>query len=559
MPQVDRPGGVRLPSAVTALLSVIAVVSLAGASVRWALLPLLGGLSGAVATLLDIALLSSISAPLLWWLVIRPFRAASRQYAVQFEQMLENAPDGVIGADSEGRIAFVNKHASTLFGYSTGELLGRPVELLVPERFAAAHAGHRQQYQKDPHSRRMGANLRLTGRRRDGTEFPVDIALGAVPNGSVPLTLAFVRDNSDQRAVWDELRAAKSQIERELGERQLFREMTELIQTARTRDEVRLVLSLHLERLFTAIDGAVFLFSPSRDVVETLVSWGSGAITDDQFSVDECWALRLGRPYGMSDARDRIPCQHVGGDVGAYLCIPMLADAETLGVFHVRATVGRDMGEPRDPQIAGRLTEDQRQRALMVTERLSLALANLRLRETLRNQSIRDPLTGVFNRRYMEESLAREINRATRHHSPVSVVMLDLDDFKRLNDAFGHDVGDEVLCTFARFLATHVRAEDIVCRYGGEEFALILPGATPEVAASRADGLRRECTSLTVDNHLGGFVSTTFSAGVAAFPVDGSRVDELLKAADGAVYRAKSEGRDRVVTARAVATENPAV
>lgn len=552
--------GVRLPSAATVLLSILAVVSLSEATVMWLLLPLFGGLPGTAEGLLDAALLAAISAPLLWCLVIRPFRTAARQQAVQFEKMLDNAPDGVVGVDEAGRIVLVNKRTLVLFGYSTSELLGQSIEVLVPERFRDAHVGHRRGYQEAPHSRFMGKGSGLMGRRQDGAEFPVDVALSVVPNRSRPLTLAFVRDVSDQRALWVELSAAKTQIERELREGQRFREMTELLQTTPTRDEVRSVLRLHLERLFPSMHGAVFLFSPSRDVVETLVSWGPAASSEDQFSVDECWALRLGKPYGMmNEAQDTVPCQHVGTKAGGYLCVPMLADGETLGVFHLRSAPRPDADGWLGDQASGALTEEQRQRALAATERLAPALANLRLRETLRNQSIRDPLTGLFNRRYMEESLARELNRAARHQSPVSVVMLDLDGFKRLNDVFGHDVGDGLLCAFGGLLATHLRAEDIVCRYGGEEFALILPGATSDGAVTRAEELRIECADVTVDNHGGGRVSTSFSAGVATFPEDGSTADALLKAADIALYRAKAEGRNRVVALRPTATESQAV
>jgi diguanylate cyclase (GGDEF)-like protein len=175
----------------------------------------------------------------------------------------------------------------------------------------------------------------------------------------------------------------------------------------------------------------------------------------------------------------------------------------------------------------------------------------MRLRETLRSQAIRDPLTGLYNRRYMEESLEREIHRATRRHSALGVVMLDLDRFKSFNDAFGHAAGDTLLREVGAFLRGRLRAEDIACRYGGEEFTLILPDADLEHTRSRADELRREARNLTVVHHGQTLAAITLSMGIAAYPEHGASADELLDAADAALYEAKSGGRNRVSVAAA--------
>jgi diguanylate cyclase (GGDEF)-like protein len=167
----------------------------------------------------------------------------------------------------------------------------------------------------------------------------------------------------------------------------------------------------------------------------------------------------------------------------------------------------------------------------------------------LRQQSIRDILTGLFNRRYMEESLARELRRSERENKPVGVIMLDIDHFKDFNDLFGHDGGDALLRELGAFLNTHTRGGDIVARYGGEEFVAVLPGATLEETRFRAEEIRQGVKELQVF-HLGKPLSKcTLSFGVAAFPEYGSTSDEILKSADIALYRAKSEGRDRVVVA----------
>ncbi len=167
----------------------------------------------------------------------------------------------------------------------------------------------------------------------------------------------------------------------------------------------------------------------------------------------------------------------------------------------------------------------------------------------LRDQSVRDHLTGLFNRRYLEETLERELARSARERRPLGLIMLDIDHFKDFNDALGHAAGDALLEALGALLRAHVRGSDVVCRYGGEEFLLVLPDASGAIAAQRAEQLRDDVSRMRVahgDQDLG---SVTVSLGVAVFPEHGPTGDAVLKAADAALYRAKDEGRDRVVVA----------
>ena len=183
---------------------------------------------------------------------------------------------------------------------------------------------------------------------------------------------------------------------------------------------------------------------------------------------------------------------------------------------------------------------------------IGLALGNLNLREVLRVQAIRDPLTGLFNRRYMEESLERELRRAVRNQHPLGVIMLDLDHFKQLNDRSGHEAGDAVLRELSNCLQTVTREYDLVCRYGGEEFTIILPDASLDVAVKRAEKIRDTFKHLNVKYQNRDLPGGTLSLGVAGFPEHGSTTEAVLRAADAALYQAKHEGRDRVVVAGAV-------
>jgi diguanylate cyclase (GGDEF)-like protein len=155
----------------------------------------------------------------------------------------------------------------------------------------------------------------------------------------------------------------------------------------------------------------------------------------------------------------------------------------------------------------------------------------------------------LFNRRYLEESVERELSRAQRRATPLSVVMLDIDHFKRFNDTFGHQVGDEVLKQVAHVLSTEIRTSDLACRFGGEEFTLILPDAEAGDAARRADHIRQAIAQLPVSSEGKTYGQVTVSFGVASYPVHGSTLDQLIEAADAALYQAKSAGRNRVEVA----------
>jgi diguanylate cyclase (GGDEF)-like protein len=190
--------------------------------------------------------------------------------------------------------------------------------------------------------------------------------------------------------------------------------------------------------------------------------------------------------------------------------------------------------------------EGERRLAAVLAKQVALSLWNLKLRESLRNQSICDPLTGLFNRRYMEESLEREFSRANRHKSSVAIVMLDLDHFKRFNDTFGHQAGDELLRALGDLLKKNTRSQDIACRYGGEEFALVLSDSSLEGAYKRAEILRQQVKQLSVEYDGKTLGAVSVSMGVAVFPDHGTTMGDVLRASDQALYSAKREGRDRV-------------
>lgn len=341
--------------------------------------------------------------------------------------------------------------------------------------------------------------------------------------------------------LYAELRAANERLQRRTRDLDALTRMAEVLQACITEDEAYVVVARFAGEVFAEESGAVFVSGAAHGVVEARATWGGFPASEPSaFKSEECWALRRGRPHAVGDTASGVVCEHLPRPrPGASLCVPLAAQGESLGILYLGARGGP----------AGGLGDDKQQLAQTVAEQLGLAVANLKLRETLRNQSIRDPLTGLFNRRYMEETLDRELRRAERSQQPLCVCMLDLDHFKGLNDGFGHEAGDLLLAELGRLLRTSLRGGDVVCRYGGEEFVLILPEAGAEDGFRRVEQLREVSRQLCVTHRGRAIGAPTFSGGIAVYPTDGETVEDLLRAADGALYAAKHRGRDRLVMA----------
>jgi diguanylate cyclase (GGDEF)-like protein len=283
----------------------------------------------------------------------------------------------------------------------------------------------------------------------------------------------------DAATAYDELRDRVAELEARGREARALSALTEAVQLCVTPAEAYGVLERIVPTLLPgpAAGGLLAVVRASRNRVERAASWGTLADGRDlAFLPDECCALRSGRPYLVRAGDVRLRCPHAAATGAAhYVCLPLIANGEALGVVHLVSDDGLAFAGDR----ALALLQD-------AGEYISVALANLALRDRLRQQSIRDPLTGAFNRRYLEESLDREVARARRHGHGLGLLMLDVDHFKRVNDVHGHEAGDEVLRATGELLRRAVREEDVVCRYGGEEFAVLLPDVTEEVANARA-------------------------------------------------------------------------
>ncbi|MGH8709916.1 MAG: diguanylate cyclase [Burkholderiales bacterium] len=353
----------------------------------------------------------------------------------------------------------------------------------------------------------------------------------------------------DQRALkdlHDRLENGTRLLQQREHEKVVLGQMSGVLQSCMNVKEAYNAIAQFGKRLFPGEAGVFFVMHDSREYLEASATWGEPEIGGPLFAPEDCWALRRGRLHLVDDPRIGLQCDHVkaaGVPQLPYLCVPMVVHSETVGLLHLQL----DMDSIRS-EAAQRLDVIQ-QLAATFADQVALAVTNLRLRETLRQQSIHDPLTGLHNRRYLQEVMQRELARTERKKTILAVIILDVDHFKRFNDTYGHEAGDAVLRSLAQLIERQIRGSDIACRYGGEEFILVLPEASLSIARQRGELLREAAQSMHVTSSGQTLSPVSISLGLALFPQHGHTAEELIQAADAALYRAKQAGRNRLMIA----------
>lgn len=339
-----------------------------------------------------------------------------------------------------------------------------------------------------------------------------------------------VRTKSDR-----EKESLKTQI-RLIKEVTLMGELNEWLQSSSSLQELFVMVSRYLSHIIPDAEGEIYIYSNSRDVLDGGISW-NGAALAAHIRPNDCWGLRRGRQYAYGSSGVNFQCAHTSPeDERPYFCFPILAHGETVGLMHLRAKPGLSFDD-----FAG-----TRKLAQLCGEQISMAISNVRLRDELHDQSVRDPLTGLFNRRHLMQALRRMMDKALRENGSVALVSVDVDHFKKFNDTYGHDAGDMVLRAVGETLEKLVDGDEVACRFGGEEFLLLLAGLSREEVLGRAEALRRAMENVSVQYGEKTLPSITVSVGVAICPEHGLLPQELIKAADDALYRSKDLGRNRV-------------
>ncbi len=400
---------------------------------------------------------------------------------------------------------------------------------------------------------------------RTRTALAAFAAIGVVLSCGIILFIVL----NDQKRM--RLMRARASQEQALMERQqrmtreirMLSSLNEWLQSSNSLDELFSMVSRFMARLLPDCAGSIYVYSNSRDVLDGACRW-NGAPLHAHIRPDSCWGLRRGRTYAYGQGEIDFACEHVTGPgIGPsasppgeaepqpgnksqswqegrpYFCFPVLAHGETVGLMHLAPRNG----------VTAEAFRAVRNLGQMCAEQISLAIANVQLRDQLHHQSVRDPLTGLFNRRHFLENLRRGLDAARHEKTPLALISIDVDHFKTFNDNHGHDAGDMVLRAVGETLERMCDGDQIPCRMGGEEFIALLPGSDQDSALAKAEQLRKAIATIKVRYGEKTLPRITISAGVSAYPADGAMPQDLIKAADNALYEAKAQGRNRVCPA----------
>ncbi|RZL10635.1 MAG: diguanylate cyclase, partial [Rubrivivax sp.] len=447
------------------------------------------------------------------------------------------------------RFVSVSSNVATLWGYQPDTLVALPssLDIVHPDDLLALKDDF-WRAMKNEEDRPIDVELRL--RMADGQyrwfrySTLVDPSLGERKGYFIDID---ARKQAELETATQRQRLQETilQLEAAHGEGGVLQDTSDMLHATEGLDEAFGIIKLSALRLFPGWSGWVAASRDGSNELKVGAQWGKTHDSlDVQFNGRDCWGMRRGKPHAFFNMGNSVCCPHLRSvppsQLRPYLCVPMAAHGETVGALHLFC----DGPEPSERQM-----QDAQSRASRFAETLKLALSNLKLRTSLHDQAMKDGLTGLYNRRYMDEVLAHELQRARREHKPVSLAMFDVDHFKRFNDDFGHDAGDAVLRAISAVLQESIRGYDIACRYGGEELALILPSCEVHDAAMRIEQVRSAVERMQIRHEGVDLPRVTISVGLSH--ATGGNPTALIRRADEALYDAKRAGRNRVVISQA--------
>ena len=470
---------------------------------------------------------------------------------IEFQTFAEDAPVMLWLTNSDGKNIFSNSKWQNFIGRDLVKSLGGRAW------YDALHPDDRQfclDVFKDAFETHKPFEMEYRIRRRDGVyRYMLDRGQPYIEkkNGRFSGFIGSSTDITDQKTSEEEITKSHNELIQYNQEMRLVNQLNSYLQVCRTLKETYPVISHYMSKVFPECSGALYLFNENRTLVESVTEWGNPVNTNSPvIAPDDCWSLRQGKEHIVLDTDHKLCCKHLEENHGrSYTCVPIIAQGEMLGMLHI------EFGETDELESKEEVDRyyESRQRLIMISaDNLALSLVSLKLREALKNQSIRDPLTKLYNRRYMEESLEREITRCKRSAQGMGIIMCDIDHFKTFNDEYGHDAGDIVLIEVAKFISDYFRDYDVVCRFGGEEFIIIMPNIDQQLVEDRAIKICEGLRSLEIIYAGKPLPQITASFGVSHMPSNGEQTNVVLKAADSALYDAKNGGRDKVVAAQVI-------
>lgn len=464
-----------------------------------------------------------------------------------FRSSFDHAPIGMALISTSKKILQVNQSLCKMLGHNEQEIL----ELKLLNIIAPKINNNLQAIDDvfNDTSRYLEQENFLIN--KTGQLVAVKINLSVMTDANdIPLYIIVqAQDITERHRIESELKTANEQLitrykelEQNNSETALAAEMSSILQSCLTTSEALEPIQKYAGKIFKNTSGIIYLVIPGAPQMIPQLYWGDPLAKNELLLTNDCWGLRRGQPYVIKDVKSEICCKHTQQHLRnneSYLCIPLLAQGELIGSLYIEPNPIEE-----DSKIE-KLSKIMR-RAVSFADQISLALANINLRESLQHQSTHDALTGLYNRRFLDESLKLEILKSNRKSSPLSLLMIDVDHFKTFNDKHGHDVGDTVLQEISKTIGQSIRKSDIACRMGGEEFLVILPETSLEIAIERGEEIRAAATNLCINYGNKSIENITVSVGIASYPDHGQTAQELLEAVDKALYLSKNNGRNRV-------------
>ena len=467
-------------------------------------------------------------------------------------QMLTTGPVVMVRArwvKGVSRFVYVSANVSKLWGYEPSTLINMPssMSLVHPDDIARLQDDFTNAMQEQTEGS-LEVEVRL--RMADGAyrwfrySTMIDRQLSERKGYFIDID---ARKQAELEAATQRQRLQETvlQLEAAHGEGGVLQDTGDMLHATEDIQEAFNIIKLAALRLFPGWSGWIAASRDGSNELTVGAEWGLiSKHLEHHFNGRDCWGMRRGKPHAFFNLDHSVCCPHMRSippaELKPYICVPMAAHGETVGALHLFC----EHYIPTEAQM-----NDVQSRASRFAETLKLALSNLKLRTSLQDQAMSDGLTGLYNRRYMDETLAHELQRARRDQRPVSLAMIDVDHFKRFNDQYGHDAGDAVLKAIASVLQESVRGYDIACRYGGEELTLILPGCEVRDAEARVEQVRRAVERMQIRHGMVDLPHVTISAGVSH--ANGGGAAALIRRADDALYEAKRGGRNRVVVSKA--------
>jgi diguanylate cyclase (GGDEF)-like protein/PAS domain S-box-containing protein len=476
----------------------------------------------------------------------------AREQETTFRGLFENGLSSIVMVNTDGTIAYVNQQFAKMLGNVSSEMTGRPIldfiadadRQKVRDATEAMFSGGQSEHQFAVTVRQKGGGTIDTLGQGTLTTFQGKRAI-------VVVVLDITERRRSEAKIADlntQMAATLAALQRHLRDQTDIAQLSDLLQSCATTAEAYPIIGASAEVLFLQASGALAQVQTGTRELTRVAAWGTDQTILSEFIVDDCWALRTGQRREVEGPETAAQCRHFSRTpVGPYICLPLTVQGETRGSLHF------SFGE------GSVIDDDLRQTVQSFGDVVKLSLANLNLRESLGRQALRDQLTGLFNRRYLLETLPREIRRAQRSGSPLTVAMLDIDFFKRFNDMHGHDAGDLVLSDLGRVLRDSLRAEDIPCRYGGEEFLVVLPDCDPATARTRLTQICLLAKGKARVFRGQALPGVTLSVGLATLSETLPNGESLITAADKAMYAAKTGGHDRIEEFRTPISEHELV